>query len=85
MTAVTNQSISDRLGMSLSAVSRLRNGKRSPSIHTILRLNREFGLPVEDLVHAAAQSDKGEWCALLAPIFAEPASPTDADADTKVA
>lgn len=69
MAGVTNQAVGDRLGLSLSAVSRLRHGKRSPSLQTIMRLHQEFDLPVEPMVRAAADPDKTAWCALLGPIF----------------
>jgi transcriptional regulator with XRE-family HTH domain len=41
---MTNEALADKLGISRSMASRIRNGQRLPGVATILALYREFNI-----------------------------------------
>lgn len=49
---MTNQQFADAIGCHHSMASRLRAGLRLPSVATMARISREFGIPIETLVAA---------------------------------
>jgi len=49
---VTNQRVAEDLGITHSAVSRIRSGERRPSIDLMKRVAGRFGWEVGDQVHS---------------------------------
>lgn len=49
---MTNQTLGDRIGVSHSMASRIRNGHRLPSTRTLREIHREFGVPLDELMDA---------------------------------
>lgn len=73
---LSNEAVSERLGLTHSAVSRMRRGERIASPRVMVQISSEFGVRLEDLVRAAAtasEGDKDPWIALMASAFAVPA------------
>lgn len=52
---MTNQEFADSIGCTVSMASRLRNGKRSPSVDTMWKIHKAHRISMEDLGVAAAQ------------------------------
>lgn len=48
--AVTNQRVADDIGLTHSAVSRIRSGDRMPSLKVVRRIAAEYGWPIEDQI-----------------------------------
>lgn len=46
----TNDELAEALGISFTMASRLRNGKRFPSIAVMRKIQQEFGIPLEEQV-----------------------------------
>lgn len=74
---LTNDQLGERLGVSHAMASRLRNGRRRPSIRVIDAIHREFGVPVEEL-HAAHVQGAEAFGELLRRILSEAGSPAQA-------
>lgn len=51
-TTVTNDAFASRIGVSHSMASRIRNGRRLPSVRTLDAIHREYGIPLETLHRA---------------------------------
>lgn len=51
-TPISNAALGERLGVTKSMASRIRNGKRLPSAVTLARIADEFKIPVARLVAA---------------------------------
>lgn len=49
---LTNDQLGERLGVSHAMASRLRNGRRLPSVKVMDAIHREFGIPVDELHQA---------------------------------
>lgn len=47
---VTNQKVADELGITHSAVSRIRSGDRLPSLQLVRRINHVYGWSVEEQI-----------------------------------
>lgn len=45
---VTNEAVAKRLGLTHSAISRIRSGDRMPSFHTMQVIEVEFGWSIAD-------------------------------------
>lgn len=56
--APTNRELGAKIGVSPSMASRLRNGKRRPSLATVRRISRELDIPLERLVTAHGNGAK---------------------------
>lgn len=56
-----NQEVADLIGVSAGAASRLRAGKRSPSLPTMQKIERAFGWPLAEqiVVKASGQTNYG--------------------------
>lgn len=52
MTVITNEEFGNRIGVSHSMASRIRNGRRLPGTQVLWAIHREFGIPVEELMAA---------------------------------
>lgn len=72
---ITNDQLGERLGVSHAMASRLRNGKRLPSIRVIDAVHREFGIPVDDL-HGAYLEGSAAFGELLRDAIAGSAAPS---------
>lgn len=46
----TTKEFSDRIGRSIGMASRILTGKRAPGLRLIRNINREFGVPLDDMV-----------------------------------
>lgn len=51
-TPVTNEAVGQRLGLTHSAISRIRSGGRMPSFQTMVLIAKEYGWPIEDQTEA---------------------------------
>ncbi len=51
---ISNAEFGRRIGVGHSMASRIRSGQRVPSTGRILRIHEEFGLPLDELMAAAA-------------------------------
>ena len=49
---LSNKELGDRIGVSHSMASRIRNGRRLPGTRTLDRIHRELGIPLLDLMDA---------------------------------
>lgn len=49
---LTHREFGRRIGVSESMASRLRRGHRLPSVRTVRRIQREFGIPYDELHRA---------------------------------
>lgn len=58
--AVTNAGVGQRIGLTESAVSRIRSGGRYPSIRAVKRIAAEFGWSVADQL-ALIPTERGEY------------------------
>lgn len=47
---LTNRGVGDRIGLTHSAISRIRSGGRLPSIAVMRRIETEFGWTIQDQV-----------------------------------
>lgn len=52
---LTNREFGDRIGVSPSMASRIRNGDRLPSLRVLQAIHEEFGTPVDKLLGEASQ------------------------------
>ena len=52
---MTNQELGTRLGVSASQASRIRNGRRRCSIEVLVRIHKEFKVPMGMLLDAYVQ------------------------------
>lgn len=57
---ITNQALATRLGVTHSAVSRLRSGARKPSTDTMRAVEREFAWPLVDQWQATLDGSYAE-------------------------
>lgn len=57
---LTNQALATRLGVTHSAISRLRSGARKPSVATMRAVEREFDWPIGE-----------QWASTLDGTYAE--------------
>lgn len=62
--ALTNEEFGKRIGVTHSMASRLRAGKRLPSVTVLRSISREFGIPAKDLLDAHNRG-AGEFGALI--------------------
>jgi transcriptional regulator with XRE-family HTH domain len=75
MSQLTNDAVAERLGLSHSAVSRMRRGERIASPRTAVRIAEEFGVSLDELTRASALASSGErepWVELLFRAFEVP-------------
>lgn len=49
---VTNEAVAKRLGLTHSAISRIRSGDRLPSFDTMVRIDAEYDWPIQDQTDA---------------------------------
>lgn len=49
---LTNEQLGERIGVTHSMASRIRNGHRLPGTQTLRAIHREFGIPLDDLMDA---------------------------------
>lgn len=62
---LTNQQVGSLIGVTHSAASRLLTGDRTPSIPTMKRIAKAFGVPLETVLQKASQSeDNADRCRL---------------------
>lgn len=71
MATPTNDELGTRLGISHAMASRLRNGKRKPSVKVMRAISREFGVPIETLADAHAEGAE-EFGRLLRRVIGKP-------------
>ena len=57
MAAMTNAQIGEMIGLSFTAVSRMRNGDRLPSVEVMTKISTVFEIPLEDVVRATRAGD----------------------------
>lgn len=62
---MTNEEVGKRIGLTYSAVSRLRRGERLPSIEVMVAVSREFGWDVADQVKVRTSQGARMYSALL--------------------
>lgn len=55
---LTNEEVGQMVGLTYSAVSRLRSGDRTPSVEVMRRISDAFGVPFDE-VATAATNGKG--------------------------
>lgn len=75
MGQLSNERVADTLGLSSSAVSRMRRGERIASPRVMLRISEAYGVTVEALTRAAAaasEGDREQWIALMSSAFRAP-------------
>lgn len=63
---LTQPELGERAHMAAAEISKIENGRRTPTLETLERLTRALGVAVQDVVMPAPQSDAHE--ALLAQI-----------------
>ena len=52
---ISNRELGERIGVSPSMASRLRNGRRGPSVPVLYAISEEFDLPLSRLVAARVE------------------------------
>lgn len=82
--ATSNADFGRRVGIHYTFASRIRNGKRLPSLDTISAIQTEFNLndkETSDMIHAAAAGPQafGDW--INEHLFEESVSPERASQD----
>jgi transcriptional regulator with XRE-family HTH domain len=65
MRRMTNQEVADRIGLTHTAVSRIRSGQRRASVAVIRRIVSEFGADADRLLEAAEAQDPTQWIKYL--------------------
>lgn len=66
---MTNQEFGDKTGCHHSMASRLRAGKRRPSLDLMQRISEEFGIPLQDLIDARNEGSEAVGQLLRARVF----------------
>lgn len=51
---VSNMEFAQEVGIHFSMASKLRHGHRAPSLETLLKIKKRYGLPADDILDAAA-------------------------------
>jgi transcriptional regulator with XRE-family HTH domain len=49
---MVNNELGQKIGVGPSMASRIRNGQRLPSVKVMIAIEREFGIPMDELVAA---------------------------------
>lgn len=74
---ITDRSIAERLGISVTFVNMLRRGKRTPGPTTMLAIERVFGWKMQDQVKAA---EEGTYASGFAAAVAPEPTPAETTA-----
>jgi len=78
----TNGEVAAKLGLSMSTVSRMRTGKRTGSPATLMRIASVYGIPLDEVMGAAAKVHEGNtrpWVEdVMSKILADGSQPTPA-------
>jgi transcriptional regulator with XRE-family HTH domain len=53
---MTNQEVGELIGLSHSAVSRIRSGQRFPGLNVMLTISQQFDWPLDDQMQARRHS-----------------------------
>jgi transcriptional regulator with XRE-family HTH domain len=61
---ITNDAFAARIGVSHSMASRIRNGRRLPSVRTLDAIHRELNIPLDEL-HRAHLAGPEEFSAVV--------------------
>jgi transcriptional regulator with XRE-family HTH domain len=69
---VTNQEMATRVGIHHSMASRLRAGKRLPSVALMRRISTEYGVPLAELVDAHTAGPEAMGSLLRRRVFRDP-------------
>ena len=56
----TNAEVASKLGVSHSTVSRMRSGKRVGSPELLMRIHKEYEIPLEQVMSAATDARRGK-------------------------
>ena len=65
MRRLTNQEVGNRIGLTHTAVSRIRSGQRRSSVSTIHAIAEAFGGDVELLVRYSSEPSPDHWVEYL--------------------
>lgn len=57
---LTQPELGERAGMAAAEISKIENGRRTPTLETLERLTRALGVSVEDVVAAPNDPDERE-------------------------
>jgi transcriptional regulator with XRE-family HTH domain len=66
---LTNKAFGDRIGITHSMASRIRNGKRAPGLATIEAISKEYGISLKTLIDAKNRGDEAFGRLITTKIF----------------